>query len=81
MGEEDVAGIICIGLVSSVMPHPTSKKLKICDIFCGDDIGTRSVVTNVESIDSGKLVALALVGSKTPGSGIDIRVPVSVVFK
>lgn len=71
--EEEEGGRIVIGKVSAVEKHPQSKKLWVCDVFCGDDVGTKSVVTNVETIDKGVLVVVALVGSKTPGSGIEIE--------
>lgn len=71
--EEEEVGKICIGEVASVSAHPKSKKLKVCDVFCGNDVGSKTVVTNVESIQSGQRVAIALAGSKTPGSGIDIQ--------
>ena len=72
--ESDRGPKILIGKVASVAKHPTSSKLKVCGVFCGDDVGTKSIVTNVDSVEKEALVVVALAGARTPGSGMAIEV-------
>ena len=65
---------ILVGSITSVAKHPTSSKLHVCKVFCGDAHGTKSIVTNAAGVEKGLAVVVALPGAETPGTGIKIEV-------
>ncbi|MGI5891745.1 MAG: phenylalanine--tRNA ligase subunit beta [Bacillota bacterium] len=66
---EDVSGVVVAKVVKKE-PHPTSKKLSICQVDTGSTPFT--VVCGAPNVEAGQKVAVALPGAELPG-GIKIE--------